>query len=61
MREDLSQDEVVAVIDRMVEELLAKAGLHGPPVDALALARRRRRDCTDRRWTPWRWPGATSA
>jgi predicted transcriptional regulator len=40
MREDLSRDEVVAVIDRMVEELLAKAGLHGPPVDALALARR---------------------
>src|SRR5262245_65359656 len=40
MREDLSRDEVVGVIDRMLEELLEKAGLQEPPVDALALAQR---------------------
>jgi hypothetical protein len=40
MREDLSRDEVVAVIDCMLEELLEQAGLPEPPVDAMALAQR---------------------
>jgi hypothetical protein len=40
MREDLSRDEVVAVIDRTVEELLQAARVQAPPVDALALAER---------------------
>lgn len=36
--EDLSREEVVAVVDRLVEELLAAANIQEPPVDALALA-----------------------
>jgi hypothetical protein len=40
MREDLSREEVDAAIDRVVEELLEKAGVEGPPVDAIAVARR---------------------
>jgi hypothetical protein len=40
MREDLSREEVIAVIDRTVAELLELAGVQGPPVDALALAQR---------------------
>ena len=40
MIEDLSREEVVAVVDRAVEELLGAAGLEGPPVDAIALAQR---------------------
>jgi Zn-dependent peptidase ImmA (M78 family) len=40
VREELERDEVVAVVDRMVEELLRQAGVTGPPIDALALARR---------------------
>ncbi len=39
MREDLSRDEVVAVVDEVASELLARAGVQQPPVDALALAR----------------------
>ena len=38
MREDLARDEVVAVIDRLVAEVLEKAGVQGPPIDALVLA-----------------------
>jgi hypothetical protein len=38
MSEDLIREEVVAVIDRMVEELLDQAGISEPPVDAIALA-----------------------
>ena len=38
MREDLTRDEVIAVIDRTVEELLERANVQAPPVDALALA-----------------------
>jgi Zn-dependent peptidase ImmA (M78 family) len=38
MAEDLVRDEVAAVIDRMVAELLEKASIVQPPVDAIALA-----------------------
>jgi Zn-dependent peptidase ImmA (M78 family) len=38
MSEDLSREEVTGVVDRMVEELLASAGVLKPPVDAIALA-----------------------
>src|SRR5262245_26980378 len=40
MAEELIRDEVLAVIDRMVEELRAKAGIIEPRVDAIALAQR---------------------
>ncbi len=40
MREDLSREEIVGVVERAVEELLGRAGVGGPPVDALALAER---------------------
>jgi hypothetical protein len=39
MTDDVSRDDVFAVVDRAVEELLAAAGVEKPPVDALALAR----------------------
>jgi Zn-dependent peptidase ImmA (M78 family) len=38
MLDDMPREEVAAVIDQMVEELLEAAGLTGPPVDAIALA-----------------------
>ena len=40
MFEHLTQEEVHQGVDRMVEELLASAGVEGPPVDAIALAQR---------------------
>jgi Zn-dependent peptidase ImmA (M78 family) len=40
MTENLDREEVVAVIDRLVEELLEKAQVTAPPVDAIALAQR---------------------
>jgi len=40
MAEELIRDEVLAVIDRMVNELLDQAGIIEPPVDAIALAQR---------------------
>ena len=40
MREDLSREEVHQAVDRLVDELLERAGLTAPPVDALAIARR---------------------
>src|SRR5262249_33382894 len=40
MVEDLERDEVVARVDAMVNELLVRAGLEGPPVDAIVLAQR---------------------
>ncbi|HXG12276.1 MAG TPA: ImmA/IrrE family metallo-endopeptidase [Gemmataceae bacterium] len=40
MREDLTREEVAETVDRAVEELLKRAGLEGPPVDAIALAQR---------------------
>src|SRR5262249_13677897 len=41
MSEDLSREDVVAAVDRAVEELLAAAGVSAPPVDAVAVAERR--------------------
>ncbi len=38
--ENLERDDVVATVDRMVDELLAQAGLDGPPVDCIALAQK---------------------
>jgi Zn-dependent peptidase ImmA (M78 family) len=40
MVEDLEREEVVAKVDAMVNELLTRAKLEGPPVDAIALAQR---------------------
>lgn len=40
MREDLNREEVTEAVDRLVEELLERAGVAGPPVDAIALAQR---------------------
>src|SRR5262245_24154975 len=40
MTENLDREEVVAVIDRLVEELLEKPQITAPPVDAIALAQR---------------------
>lgn len=37
---DLSRDEVVTAVDRMVDELLDRAGIIEPPVDAIALAQK---------------------
>ncbi len=39
MSEDLAREEVHHAIDRVVEELLAAAGVTAPPVDAVVLAR----------------------
>jgi Zn-dependent peptidase ImmA (M78 family) len=38
--DDIPREEVVAVIDRLVDDLLDRAALEGPPVDAIALAQR---------------------
>jgi Zn-dependent peptidase ImmA (M78 family) len=38
MQDDLPRDDVVATVDRMVNELLATARIETPPVDAIALA-----------------------
>jgi Zn-dependent peptidase ImmA (M78 family) len=40
MMEELEHDDVVALVDRMVEELLDRAGLMEPPVDAVALSQK---------------------
>jgi Zn-dependent peptidase ImmA (M78 family) len=40
MREDLTREEVTEAVDRTVEELLGRAGVEEPPVDAIALAQR---------------------
>lgn len=40
MAEELPREEVIAVVDQMVEELLDAAGVTAPPVDAIALAQR---------------------
>ncbi len=40
MREELTREEVTAAVDAAVAELLAAAGVVGPPVDAIALAQR---------------------
>src|SRR5262245_24596380 len=38
MDDDLRRDDVVATVDRMVNELLVAARIEAPPVDAIALA-----------------------
>lgn len=38
--EDYAREDVLAAVDRTVVELLAAAGVDGPPVDAIALAQR---------------------
>jgi Zn-dependent peptidase ImmA (M78 family) len=38
--DEIPREEVVAVIDQMVDELLDRAGVTEPPVDAIALAQR---------------------
>jgi Zn-dependent peptidase ImmA (M78 family) len=40
MREDLSREDVVAAVDRVVTDLLSSAGLEGPPVDAIQVAQK---------------------
>ena len=40
MNEDLSPEEALQAVDRLVDELLEQAGLTAPPVDAVALALR---------------------
>lgn len=40
MLDDLSRDEMVGTVDRMVKELLTAAGVEQPPVDVLSLAQR---------------------
>src|SRR5262245_22991512 len=38
MREDLSREEVIDVVDSVIADLLRAAGIESPPVDAIALA-----------------------
>jgi hypothetical protein len=38
MFDDIPREDVVATVDRMVDELLRAAGIQQPPVDAIALA-----------------------
>src|ERR1700730_11365052 len=38
--DDMPREDVVAVLDQIVQELLEQAGVEGPPVDAIALAQR---------------------
>src|SRR5262249_13527542 len=40
MSEDLSREEVGNAVDRVVEELLDRAAVTAPPVDAIVLAQR---------------------
>jgi Zn-dependent peptidase ImmA (M78 family) len=40
MSEHLERVDVVGAVDRLVDELLEKAGIEAPPVDAIALARK---------------------
>src|SRR5437879_10504879 len=40
MSDDLLREDVIATVDRMVAELLDRAGVVEPPVDAIALAQR---------------------
>src|SRR5262245_35131863 len=39
MSEEVSQEELHLAVDSAVEELLERAGVSGPPVDAIAIAR----------------------
>jgi Zn-dependent peptidase ImmA (M78 family) len=51
MDQELEREEVVARVDALVEELLARARLEAPPVDTIALAQRHlgMQVCLDRR------------
>lgn len=51
--DELSRDDVIAVVDRAVDDLLAAAGVREPPVDAIFLAQRHLGMvvCLDRRQT----------
>src|SRR5258707_10836559 len=40
MREDFSREEVHHIIDRVVKELLERAGVQEPPIDAIILAQK---------------------
>jgi Zn-dependent peptidase ImmA (M78 family) len=40
MQDDIPREEVIAVVEQMIDELLDAAGVQAPPVDALALAQR---------------------
>lgn len=40
MMDDLPREEVVAILDELIAELLTKADIHEPPVDAIVLAQR---------------------
>ena len=40
MLDDLPREDVIAAVERTVDELLASAGVSEPPVDAIALAQR---------------------
>ena len=40
MIDDLPREDVLAAVDGAVESLLASAGVHEPPVDAIVLAQR---------------------
>jgi Zn-dependent peptidase ImmA (M78 family) len=40
MMDDMPREEVVAVLDQIVRELLDQAGTSGPPIDAIALAQK---------------------
>ena len=53
MFDDVPREEVVAVMDRVVADLLAAAGIEAPPVDAIALAQKHlgMQVCLDNRQT----------
>lgn len=40
MLDDLPREDVLAIVDRMIDNLLAAAGIREPPVDAIALAQK---------------------
>lgn len=40
MLDDMTREEVVAVLDTLVDQLLGEAGVSGPPVDAISLAQK---------------------
>ena len=51
MREDLTREEIVEVVDRVIADLLQAADVERPPIDAIALAQRHLKMvvCLDRR------------
>src|SRR5205823_14882179 len=51
MPEELTREEVVEVVDRVIADLLRAAGTGAPPIDAIALAQRHLKMivCLDRR------------